>query len=79
MVQEVWFRKFTQIKAIELNINGFVKNTTDGNVYIEAEGVENNLEEFTKWLYKGSPLSVVRNVYKEQGEVKGYKDFSIRY
>ncbi|MCK5744050.1 MAG: acylphosphatase [Caldisericia bacterium] len=37
-VQGVGFRNFTQKKAIELGVTGFVKNLIDGSVYVEAQG-----------------------------------------
>ena len=37
-VQNVGFRYFTNKRAHEFNIKGFVKNQHDGTVYIEAEG-----------------------------------------
>ena len=37
-VQGVNFRTYTKEKAEELGILGFVRNETDGSVYLEAEG-----------------------------------------
>ena len=44
-VQGVFFRKFIQKKAFELNVKGFVRNDQDGSVYIEAEAEKEKLEE----------------------------------
>lgn len=35
-VQGVGFRYYTNMKALELHIKGFVENKPDGSVYIEA-------------------------------------------
>ena len=62
-VQGVWFRKYTQEKALSLNLKGLVRNEPDGSVYVEVESEqENKLNEFIQWLYQGSPLSEVDNV-----------------
>ena len=76
-VQGVWFRKHTKMKADELGITGYVKNLSNGDVFIEAEGTLNQLEVFTEWLYEGSPHSKVYEVVTEMKEVKDYQYFTI--
>ena len=76
-VQGVWFRKYTAMKAKELNINGFVKNDRDQSVYIEATGDQKDLQLFLNWLAIGSPLSNVRSVNYEEGELKEFQSFKI--
>jgi len=79
-VQGVWFRAFTQDKAVSRNISGWVKNDSDGAVIGEAEGIQNKLEEFIDHLEKGSPSSNVEHVSTEVNSVlKGFNDFRIRY
>ena len=39
-------------KAEELNIKGNVRNNADGSVSIEAEGEEENLQQFVEWCNK---------------------------
>jgi acylphosphatase len=61
-VQGVYFRKFTQQKAVELNIYGWVKNEEDGSVIGVAEGRIEKLNELKFWLStKGSPKSSIAN------------------
>jgi len=68
-VQGVWFRKYTQEKATELGLSGFVMNKNDGSVYIETTGKEEILNDFVNWLKtKGSPLSKVDQVIIEVTE-----------
>ena len=76
-VQGVWFRASTQRKAHELNIKGFVKNLPNGDVYIEAEGEENALEDFIKWCHQGSDHSRVDNVIISELKEKSFNDFKI--
>ena len=76
-VQGVWFRASTQRKANELNIKGIVKNLPNGDVYIEAQGEEKDLEYFKKWCHEGSDHSRVDNVIISAMETKSFKDFKI--
>ncbi|VAW23331.1 Acylphosphate phosphohydrolase, putative [hydrothermal vent metagenome] len=76
-VQGVWFRKYTFDEATRLGLKGFVKNEINNTVYIEAEGTSTTLNEFIKWLHKGSPLSKVSTVTFETDELKNYKSFEI--
>jgi acylphosphatase len=77
-VQGVWFRKYTKMKADELEIQGFVKNLPNGDVFIEAEGTMLQLNEFIKWLHKGSPHSKVYVVETQTGELQDHQYFEIR-
>lgn len=76
-VQGVWFRASTQRKANELNIKGIVKNLPNGDVYIEAEGEENALEDFVKWCHQGSDHSRVDNVTVSEIKEKSFENFKI--
>lgn len=77
-VQGVWFRKYTERKANELGIKGFVRNETNGNVYVEAEAERAVLDKFIAWCHVGSPLSSVKEVKWEEGEMKGFEGFGIK-
>lgn len=76
-VQGVYFRKYTQAKATELGVNGFVMNQADGTVYIEAEGTHEALNQFLEWCHIGSPSAKVKSVDSLNAESKGYSSFEI--
>jgi len=79
-VQGVWFRANTKNKAEQLNINGWVKNTFDGNVEALFEGEKNAINEMIKWCYEGPPLAKVKNVLvKSQSKAGGLDEFVIKY
>lgn len=61
-VQGVGFRYSTLKKAHELGISGFVKNRSDGSVYLEAEGESEILDQFIDWLNKGPAWAMVENI-----------------
>ena len=77
-VQGVWFRKYTREAALSHGIKGFVENSDDGSVYVEAEGNPEAIEHFIEWLHHGSPMSRVEEVLKSEGRSKGFSTFEIR-
>ena len=77
-VQGVFYRNFTQAKALELGLKGYVMNMPDGTVYIEAEGEEALLEELIKNCKIGPPKANVTGVKKQLGVIRGYTDFIIK-
>lgn len=42
-----------QNKALELGLTGWVRNRRDGRVEVTAEGYQEDLEAFLKWLHTG--------------------------
>ncbi len=77
-VQGVGFRYYTRKKAIELLISGWVKNMTDGSVYVEAEGEQQNLETFVDWCQLGPEWAHVRKVDRQDIPVQGFKEFVVK-
>ena len=77
-VQGVFFRKYTQEKAQQLGLSGFVRNQPDGSVYIEAEGEEDVLKTFVEWCRKGPPAAVVSKISTEESDLVGFDGFGIR-
>lgn len=77
-VQNVGFR-FNTLKAAKKNdIYGIVKNLHDGSVYIEAEGEEENLDQFILWCHQGPNWARVDHVNIQNSQVQDYNDFSIK-
>lgn len=60
-VQGVGFRYFALYKADELSIFGWVKNSPDGKVEIEAEGDPKNMDIFLDWMKIGPARSVIKS------------------
>ena len=77
-VQGVGFRYYTQKKAQELQLHGFVKNTVNGSVVIEAEGDETALDEFILWCHKGPAWARVQEVKYYIMPPYNYLKFEIR-
>ena len=78
-VQGVGYRYFVVHKAHELNIFGWVRNTPDGNVEIEAEGESKNLEIFLDCMKIGPARAIVRSFsVSEITPVRNFTSFTIR-
>lgn len=77
-VQNVGFRFYTSRTAGEFNISGFVKNETDGTVYIEAEGEADALESFISWCKRGPQYARVDRFDIQEQPVMNYKGFRVK-
>jgi acylphosphatase len=77
-VQGVFFRASTVSKARELNLAGFVRNETDGSVYIEVEGDDDTLRRFMEWTNVGPPGAYVRSSEITEGSLKNFSGFEIQ-
>lgn len=77
-VQRVAYRVWAQATAQKLNLTGLVKNLHTGDVYIEVEGIEENINSFIDLCYVGSPLSKVLEVNAEEKEVKNMETFELK-
>ncbi len=79
-VQGVGFRYFTRRVARELGVKGYVKNLSDGRVYIYAVGDEIMLDKFMSAINRGPPTAVVRKVDVRKVDVNGsFDSFEVRY
>lgn len=77
-VQGVGFRFYTNKKAIELGISGYVQNKPNGSVYIEAEGDETSLLTFIDWCNIGPEWARVVKVETQTVPTINYVDFQIK-
>ena len=62
LVQGVFFRHHTRLKALDLGLAGSVVNRPDGTVVVIAEGPRDSLEKLLSWLAHGPELAVVERV-----------------
>ena len=76
-VQAVFFRKYTKDKADELLLTGFVKNLSDGSVYVEATGSDDALNKFVTWCHHGPLLANVQSVETNQIPLRDFDGFKI--
>lgn len=78
-VQGVFYRASTKEKAEQLGIKGFVRNQSDGTVYIEAEGEVSQLDAFIDWCKIGSKFSKVENVHFSPSDIVSFSNFDIQH
>ena len=79
-VQGVGFRMYTQQKARQLSVKGYVRNLLNGDVEILAVGETEQVDALLKWAETGSPSAIVENLeVKVLTDVETFTDFEIRY
>lgn len=76
-VHGVGFRFSCMEAAYRYGVYGLVRNKSDGTIYIEAEGPEENLDKFVTWCRRGPLWAKVIDFHIEDGELKNYKSFDI--
>jgi acylphosphatase len=77
-VQGVGFRWSALREARNFGIKGFVKNLSDGRVYLEAEGSADQLNAFVNWCRKGPAFGSVDSVTVDVSTPANYIDFGIQ-
>ena len=76
-VQGVGFRWRAANEARTLDINGYIRNLSDGSVYIEAEGSLIQLDTFVEWCKRGPAFGHVDSVKVDTVPPINYSDFRI--
>jgi len=64
-VQGVYYRAATRARAVELAVDGSVRNLPDGRVEIVAAGTPEAIGELARWLWQGPPEARVEQVWLE--------------
>jgi acylphosphatase len=79
-VQGVSYRIYTQQKARQLGVSGYVRNLRNGDVEIVASGEEIAVDVLIEWAKSGSPEAVVSNLEVEAiaDNIEEFKGFEIR-
>jgi acylphosphatase len=77
-VQGVSFRAYARQKASELGLTGYVRNLSNGDVEILAQGAEDPLSQLVEWAREGPPLAQVKHARIDFEPVSGaYERFEI--
>lgn len=80
LVQGVNFRWFTQRRALDLGLRGFVCNLPDGSVEVVAEGERASVETLLDTLRVGPSAAIVESVEAKWGSPTGeFSRFEVRY
>lgn len=79
-VQGVGFRWFVQRTGSIMELNGWVKNLTNGNVEIEVEGENETVQEFVQKIRGGHPFAKVKELKINSIPINGKDtDFNIKF
>ncbi|MBI3334111.1 di-trans,poly-cis-decaprenylcistransferase [Candidatus Pacearchaeota archaeon] len=79
-VQGIGFRQLVRRWASREGITGFVTNRDDGRVYILAQGPENKLQQFLKWISTHPGFSKIQSLhYTWRASLTVYGSFSITH
>jgi acylphosphatase len=79
-VQGVNFRYYTQRRATELGLTGYVRNLWDGTVEAVAEGAQPKVEELLAFLRVGPRSAFVTQVDTQWVAATGeFERFEVRY
>jgi acylphosphatase len=76
-VQKTGFRFMSMQYAVKIGVTGFVRYTSECNLYMEVEGPSDKLEAFINWCRSGTIWSRASQITIEWGEVHGYKNYQI--
>jgi acylphosphatase len=82
-VQGVFFRKYTEKRAVELGLAGWVQNTESGSVIGQLQGSRKALDAMKHWLQNtGSPQSrISKCIFSNESELEKaqFSDFKVRH
>ena len=76
-VQGVFYRASAKKKAEELNIRGWIKNTSEGNVEAVITGHELRIKDFIEWCKSGPDRAKVDDVQILLQEFLDFESFKI--
>lgn len=78
-VQGVGYRFTIYLNATKLGVKGTIKNLSNGDVEIFAQGNDLLIQDFKKYLKLGSSFSKVSNIEENILEMENFKNFEILY
>ena len=76
-VQGVWYRESCRRPAERLGVGGWVRNTPDGRVEIEAEGARSAVEELVEWARRGPDRARVTGIALDDRPPRGETSFAV--
>jgi acylphosphatase len=77
-VQGVGFRNFVQRCALQIGVDGYTRNLSDGRVEVLAQGSAAQHEELEAQLWRGPTWAEVLDVTREDTNVRTFEGFGIR-
>ena len=78
-VQGVGFRYSARLAARNYGIKGYVRNMSDGSVYLEVEGPEDNVKRFVNWCKEGPDFAYIDRASITDGSLRNFESFEVRF
>jgi acylphosphatase len=76
-VQGVFFRNYIKEQADKLKIRGFVRNKSDSNVEIYAEGDIDNVDKFYELCKQGPKYAKIKEAVMSEVPFQDFTEFKI--
>lgn len=76
-VQGVSFRWYTQERARQLGVVGWVRNEPDGSVLLHAEGDDDAVDALVAWCRTGPSMARVTDVAVRDAAPSGATSFDV--
>ena len=77
-VQGVFYRASAKKIALELNLEGWIKNREDGNVEAVVTGTETGINQFVGWCSQGPAKASVTSLTKTEITSLNFSSFTIK-
>ncbi len=77
-VKHIGFRFMAMQAAYKHGVTGYVRNKSNGSIYIEVEGDDENLQNFLEWCKTGPVGAEVTEIDTVEAEMKDFKSFDIK-
>lgn len=77
-VQGVGFRNFVQRCALQIGVDGYTRNLSDGRVEVLAQGSAAALQQLEAELWRGPAWAEVSDVAQEETNLRTLQGFGIR-
>lgn len=78
LVQGVGFRYFAVRNASKLGITGYVKNMPNGDVFIIAQGLMGQMDDFVKLMRIGPAMAEVHDFTIQECQPMQFTSFRIK-
>jgi acylphosphatase len=78
-VQAVGFRAFVQQNAVQIGVNGWVRNVGYDTVEAVAEGAKEQIDKFLRMVKRGPSISRVEDAREEWEKATGeFRSFRVK-
>ena len=78
VVQGVGFRRSAMAQARARHVAGWIRNTEDGEVEMQVEGLPASVQGIVAWMHRGPQAAQVTGVRVEESEILGATVFAKR-